>query len=293
MQKDRVGISWRPELAGGILRHLDSIDVLEVIAEDYFSASGTEIRAVQSLGREVPVVLHGLGLGAASAAPVERKLASRMARLVERLRPEFWSEHLAFVRAGGREIGHLAAPPRTAATVEGAAANLEMAHREVGTRPMMENIATLVEPPGSTIDEPEWIDRILQESRCDLLLDLHNLYANALNFGCDPHAFLERFPLERVGAIHLAGGRWVEEPAAVPGTGNRRILDDHLHRVPDPVYELLAEAAARTSRPLTVVLERDGHYPPFDELLDELDAARAAMRRGRAQRIAREASVPA
>jgi uncharacterized protein len=292
MECDRIGISWRPELAAGVLRHLDSIDVLEVIAEDYFSASGAQIRALQSLGREVPIVLHGVGLGVASAARVERKLASRLARLVERLRPEFWSEHLAFVRAGGREIGHLAAPPRTAATVEGAAANLQMASREVGTAPMVENIATLLNPPGSTLDEPEWIGRILEESRCDLLLDLHNLFANALNFGFEPHAFLRRFPLDRVGSIHLAGGRWVEEPAAVPGAGGRRILDDHLHRVPDPVYELLAEVAARTSRPLTVVLERDGHYPPFEELLEELDAARAAMRRGRAQRMAQEAAIP-
>ncbi|HMD30500.1 MAG TPA: DUF692 family protein, partial [Candidatus Acidoferrales bacterium] len=90
-----MGISWRGELAAGVLQHLDRIDVVELIADDYFAASGQQIRALQSLGREVPVVLHGVGLGLASASPVKRNLLDGMARLVERLEPEFWSEHLA------------------------------------------------------------------------------------------------------------------------------------------------------------------------------------------------------
>jgi uncharacterized protein len=290
MLPDRVGISWRGELAAGVLRSLDRIDVVELIADDYFAASGKQIRALQSLGREVPILLHGVGLGPASASPVKRNVLDKMAWLVERLEPEFWSEHLAFVRAGDREIGHLAAPPRTAATVEGAASNLDLAQHVVGSAPLVENIATLIDPPGSTFDEPVWISRILVESGCDLLLDLHNVYANAANFGFDPHAFLDAIPMERVGAIHLAGGRWIEDDGAGPG-GERRLLDDHLHPVPDPVYELLADVALRSTRPLTVILERDGRYPDFPVLLRELDAARNAIRRGRAQRLAEEEAV--
>src|SRR5271165_4562334 len=95
---DRVGLGWRPELAVGIFANLDEIDVIEVIADDYFdSAAG--VRAIRTLAAQRPVVLHGIALGLASTMPPERKRLEKMARLVEKVSPESWSEHLAFVRA--------------------------------------------------------------------------------------------------------------------------------------------------------------------------------------------------
>jgi hypothetical protein len=142
----------------------------------------------------------------------------------------------------------------------------------VGGAPLVENIATLIDPPGSTYDEATWVTEILAASGCALLLDLHNLYANASNFGFDAREYLARLPVERIAAIHLAGGKWI--------TGQRR-LDDHLHDVPDPVYELLTEVGARVPQALTVILERDGKYPPMTHLLTQLERARAALALGR------------
>jgi uncharacterized protein (UPF0276 family) len=274
---DRVGIGWRPELAAAIVAHLERIDVVEVIADDLWDAPARRLRAMRSLAREVPVMLHGVGLGLASCAPVDERRLAKMARVVEAVQPEAWSEHLAFVRAGGIEIGHLAAPPRTSATVEGAARNLARAAAAVGRLPLVENVATLVEPPGSDRSEADWIPAVLEASGADLLLDLHNLHANAVNFGFDPRAAVGRLPAERIGGVHLAGGKWIAAP-----DGTRRLLDDHLHDVPEPVYDLLEDVARRVRRPLTVILERDGDYPPMEALLDELARARAALARGRA-----------
>ena len=122
--QDRVGLSWRTELAAGVFAHQDQIDVVEVIAEDWFDASRSKVSALRTLAAQIPVQLHGTSAGLASAAPVEEKRLAKMARLVELVRPEAWSEHLAFVRGGGWEIGHLAAVPRNAVTVENAAANV-------------------------------------------------------------------------------------------------------------------------------------------------------------------------
>ena len=276
---DRVGIGWRRLLAAGIVANLDHIDAVELIADDYFDARRADLRALRTLAAQVPILLHGVSLGLASASPVATRPLERMARLVDDLRPERWSEHLAFVRGGGLEIGHLAAPPRTAATVEGACRNAERARRVVGTSPELENIATLIDPPGSALDEASWISAIMAGSGCDLLLDLHNLYANALNFGGDPVTALDRLPLDRVATIHIAGGRWTRG----------RLLDDHLHAVPAPVYEMLTEVARRSSRPLTVILERDGRFPPFEMLLDEMRRAREALHRGRTVALERVA----
>ena len=280
---DKVGLGWRSDLAAGIFSHLDRIDLLEVVADDFFDAPRREVRALQTLAAQVPVVLHGVGMGLASSVPIENKCLERMARLFEQVRPQFWSEHLAFVRGGGLEIGHLAAPPRSLETVEGAAENLSRAAALVGTKPIMENIATLIDPPGSTLSESAWISGILASSDCDLLLDLHNVYANGLNHGYDPKAFLRQIPAARFQAIHIAGGKFISAP-----DGTQRLLDDHLHDVPDPVFDLLEEAAALSPNPLTVILERDGAYPSMDCLLAQIDLARRALARGRARRTVAE-----
>jgi hypothetical protein len=276
-QQDRIGLGWRPQLAAGILSNLDRIDIVEVIADDFFDAPRHERRALRTLAAQTPVALHGVSLGLASSVAVEPFRLDRMARLCEEVAPVSWSEHLAFVRGGGVEIGHLAAPPRTTATIDGALANLARAHRVVGLAPQVENVATLIDPPGSDRDEATWVAEIVRGSDGDLLLDLHNLHANALNFNFDPVDFIARIPPERIGAIHLAGGKWIG------AHGTRRLLDDHLHDVPDAVYGLLVEVGARTSRVLTVILERDGDFPSIDCLLQQLDRARQALAQGRAR----------
>lgn len=285
---DRVGLGWRPELAAGIQQHRARIDVLEVIADDWFDVPPGDVRALAGLAARVPVVLHAVGLGLASAHPVETVRLAEMARLVQAVKPLAWSEHLAFVRAGGIEIGHLAAPPRSAATVAGTLDNLARARAVVGSLPWVENIASLVAPPASDMDEASWVRRILAGAEAGLLLDLHNLYANARNAGRDPIADLEALPLNRVACVHVSGGRWVD----APGASTRRLLDDHLHDPPEAMAALLAHLAARAPQPLTVILERDGRYPDMPVLLDQLDALRAALASGRAQPVA-AAALPA
>ncbi|MBL0124461.1 MAG: DUF692 domain-containing protein [Betaproteobacteria bacterium] len=288
---DRVGIGWRGELAAGIFTNIDRIDLLEIIADDHFRATPRELRALRTLATQTPITLHGVSMGLAGSEPTETRRMESMARLVDALQPESWSEHLAFVRGGGIEIGHLAAPPRTEQNVQAAIANIERATQIVGSAPHMENIATLIDPPASTMDEATWVSAIIAGSRAGLLLDLHNLYANALNFGMDPAELLLRFPLQQVRAVHLSGGKWIPEPAMDNVAGERgktrmRLLDDHVHDVPDAVFELLARLAQHAPRQLDVIIERDGEYPDFTCLLTQLDAARDALRRGRQQSMA-------
>ena len=238
----RVGLGWRAPLGAAILANLDRIDVVEVMAEDFFHASAKERRALRTLRRFVPVVLHATSLGLASPEPVDRRLLDAVARVAGWLEPEYWSEHLAFVRGGGVEVGHLAAPPRNAATLAGLHRNYELAARVVGAEPLLENVASLVEPPLCAYSELEWLQLVPGR----LLLDLHNLHANATNFGFAAREVV--LALSRIGAVHLAGGKRIE---------GGRVLDDHLHRVPDAVYELLALTPA-----CDTLLERDGRVPP-------------------------------
>ncbi|CAK0763132.1 conserved hypothetical protein [Azospirillaceae bacterium] len=276
---DRVGLGWRPELTSKIMMNLDQIDIVEVIAENLIVASLNMRNAMRALAKSTSVSLHGVSMGLASALPVDRRRLAAMASLVHEIQPESWSEHLSFVRAGGIEIGHLAAPPRTQNTIDGCLSNLAIARQVVGAPPALENIATLIEPLFSVLDEPSWISAIFANTESPFLLDLHNLYANAVNFGWEPLALLKKLPLSRVSTIHLSGGCWIGSE------GGKRLLDDHIHDVPTEVFDLLTETARRAPQPLTVIIERDGAYPPFSELLLQIAAARSALAAGRSSSI--------
>src|SRR5437879_1220625 len=228
--EDRVGLGWRPELAAGIFDALDRIDVLEVVADNYLEANRAQRQGLNLMAQHVAVHLHCIDLGLAGAEEVTTARLERVARLVDDVKPEGWSDHLAFVRAGGIEIGHLAAPPRTPESVESAVRNLRKAAHIVGSMPAMENIATLIEPPGSTLSEADWISRIIGQAGCGLLLDVHNFYANGINFGTDPLRFIDAIPLNRVAYLHIAGGRWITSPDGAKTS----MLDDYLLEVTEP-----------------------------------------------------------
>jgi len=272
---DRFGIAYRPELAASLYAYAHELDRIELMADDWFGASSRELRALTTLSRRVPVQLHAVGLGLASTSPVDGARLRALARVVEACGGAPWSEHLAFVRAGGIELNQLCAPPRTEATLEGLARNIQRAARVTCSLPALENVASLIDPPGSQLDEASFVARALALTGAPLLLDLHNLHANALNFGLDPDAFLDALPLERVRTVHLAGGKRVRVGDV------ERVLDDHRHAVPQAVYALLEELAARTSQPLDVIVERDGPVPPWAAYVGELRRARAAVARGR------------
>jgi uncharacterized protein (UPF0276 family) len=284
--RDRFGLTWHPSLAGQILAHGHRLDILEVIPEGRFLDSRRARRALKTLSREIPVAIHGVSLGLASAAGVDPVRLDAFARLVDDVAPESWSDHLAFVRGGGVELGHLAAPTRSALTVEATAENLDRAARRVGTRPLAENVATLLDPPGSDYSEQAWLLALLDASGSDLLLDLHNLVTNGRNLGYDPAALVDALPAHRIRSIHIAGGVEIEAT-----TGERRMLDDHRHAVPDEVYALLERVGARVPHGLDVILERDGAFPTFDVMLHEIDRARVALAAGRARPTAAAAAI--
>jgi uncharacterized protein len=285
--RDRFGLTWHPLLAGAILTSGHRLDIVEVIPEGRFLDSRRARRALRTLAREIPIAIHGVSLGLASAEGVDVGRLDAFARLMDDVVPEHWSDHLAFVRAGGVELGHLAAPTRSALTIEATAENLDRAARRVGARPLAENVATLIDPPGSDRSEQAWLLELLEASGSDLLLDLHNLVTNGQNLGYDPRALVDALPAHRIRAIHIAGGTEVEA-----ATGERRRLDDHRHAVPDSVYALLERVGERVPHAIDVILERDGAFPAFDVLLAELDRARVALAAGRARRAAALHTTP-
>lgn len=259
-----VGLGFRAEIAGDLLGSPASVDFVEVVAEACFASPAARREAV-AVSRVWPVVPHGVKLSLGSAEGVDPERARRLGALARELRAPAVSEHVAFVRAGGREIGHLTQVPFTRESARVVARNVAVARRALPDVPLLlENAAWALRWPGDELDEAAFFAEIVERTGCELLLNLGNLHANALNAGEDPAAVLAAYPLDRVAMVHLAGG----------ATEDGFYFDTHAHAVPDAVYDLLARLVERVG-PVPVVLERDDAFPPFAELAAEVARARA------------------
>ena len=256
-----VGIGWRPEISG-VVADLPGLRFCEVVAEGLhpeLPLSGP-LAALREAG--VTVIPHGVRLSLGGAEPVEPARVAHLVQCAELLGAPLVSEHIAFVRAGGVEAGHLLPVPRTREAVDALVANYARTTDALGEIPLaLEPIAALFDWPDDEYDEADFLNALLDRTDAMLLLDVANVYANALNRGQDPVALLDRLPLERVAYVHVAGGR---ERGGL-------YHDTHTDPVPKPVLDLVTAVSER-ARPAGWLLERDGDYPPAAVLRTELAA---------------------
>lgn len=260
-----VGLGWRREIAGLIADLTPGF--CEVIAEAVpmrrrRARPDPMLTALADAG--VPVIPHGVALSLGGADPVQPARVRRLATCAEALGSPLVSEHIAFVRAGGIEAGHLLPVPRTREALEVLARNITRTAAELPVPLAVENIASFVEWPESDLSESEFLTELVECTDVLLVLDVANVYANARNRGLDPQQELARLPVERVAYSHVAGGR----------QGEDFYHDTHTDRTPPEVLDLVTALRERADVPF--MLERDGRYPPAAELFDELDAIAAA-----------------
>ena len=263
-----VGLGFRTAFRSDLFFHQEQVDFLEIIADHYLDASAEKERELDLLAEHFVLIPHGLHLSLGSAEGIDPVYLGKLAHLIKRLNPPWWSEHIAFTQAGGIPIGHLASLPFTRDAVEVLCRNIAAVRREIAASLLLENITYTVALPGAEMSEAEFIAEVLDRTGCGLLLDVTNLYTNAVNHGYVPGDFLDQLPLERVAQLHFAGGHWQRDV----------LVDSHAHPTPPEVWAWMGEVLARAPVQ-AAVLERDENLPPFQCLLDELQQARELGRR--------------
>ncbi len=264
-----AGIGWRPEIAG-VVAGLPGLGFCEVIAES-LAPAGPPRGVVDLRERGVAVIPHGVRLSLGGTDPVEAARVTHLAACAEAVGAPLVSEHVSFVRAGGRDAGHLLPLPRTREALDALTANVRRTQAELGVPLALEPIAALFDWPEDEYSEPDFLTELLDRTGTLLLLDVANVYANARNRGHDPRAVIDRMPLDRVAYLHMAGG------AEHDGLYH----DTHTDPVPRDVLALLDHTLSRMPAPPPVMLERDGRYPPAAELETEFAALAAARTRPR------------
>ena len=251
-----------------ILSNKNEIDFLEVTADHFLSSTEHRKKFLDKLSSEYVLIPHGLNLSLGSAEGLNNEYLKDLSGLVKYLSPPWWSEHIAFTKAGDIEIGHLSPLPFNNESLSALCENIRIAREEIDVPLILENITYNVDLPWNNIEESKYLAELINRANCGLLLDVTNLYINSHNHKYDPIDFLNNIPPDSITQLHFVGG--IEKDG--------KWIDSHGHNTQDEIFDLIEEVLKYASVK-GVILERDANFPEFDVLIDELDRVRRLGRK--------------
>ena len=200
-----AGVGFKPEHFAAISASPQPLGFFEVHAENYMGAGGVPHAQLTFLRENYALSVHGVGLNIGAEEPLDRAHLARLKQLCDRYQPESFSEHLAWSSHGGLFLNDLLPLPYTEATLRSVIAHIDETQTTLGRRLLLENPATYVRFAQSELPETEFLREIARATGCGLLLDVNNVFVSARNHDFDPSAYLDAFPLDYAGEIHLAG----------------------------------------------------------------------------------------
>ena len=269
-----AGLGLRRALLGPLLSmDQGTVDFMEAAPENWIGVGGRYGKQFRQLAERYPIVLHGLSLDIGGPDPIDTELVQSVRELMGEFSVPLYSEHLTYCAAQGH-LYDLLPIPFTEEAVHYVAARVKQVQDIIGQPIALEN-ASYYAQPHADMSEAEFIGAVLQESGCNLLLDVNNIYVNSINHRYDATAFLDALPLDKARYIHVAGHYDEADDLKV---------DTHGADVIDPVWTLLAQAYERLG-PLPTLLERDFNLPPVDTLLQEVAQIRQ-LQAGQASNLA-------
>ena len=253
-----VGIGLRVPHYRHILDKKPVVDWFEIISENYMIDGGRPLTVLDSILDQYRVVQHGVSMYFGSAEPLSREHLRRLKDLVHRTKTPWLSDHLCWGSVDGTYTHDLLPMPYTFEAVRITAEKIRQAQDFLEIPIAVENVSSYAEYHISEMTEWEFLNEVVEQADCGILLDVNNIYVSSQNHNFDPHTYLNSVPAERVAQIHIAGHSKFE----------KYILDTHDHPVLDPVWGLYARAIERCG-PTATLLEWDDSIPSFDAVHDE------------------------
>ncbi|HXZ48068.1 MAG TPA: DUF692 domain-containing protein [Usitatibacter sp.] len=257
------GLGLRPEhyrdFAGGGPR----VDWLEILTENYLVPGGKPLHFLDRIRARYPMAMHGVSLSIGGTDPLDEDYLRAVEALAARVQPAWISDHLCWTGIGGTNLHDLLPVPFTREALAHVAGRVGRVQERLRRPLVLENVSSYVRYAGDEMAEWEFLAALVARSGCELLLDVNNVYVNAVNHGFDPRAFLEGLPTGAVRQIHLAGH----------ADNGDHLVDTHDAPVCEAVWDLYGQAVARFGA-VPAMIERDDRIPPLPELLAELDIAR-------------------
>lgn len=261
---NRAGVGYKAQHLDGILKSPDTVGWLEIHAENYMGEGGRPIAQLRHLREQFPISCHGVGLSIGAEGPLDADHLSRLKHLVEWLDPGLFSEHLAWSTHDSHFLNDLLPVPYTQATVDRVVDHIDQVQNTVGRKMLLENPSTYVAFAESDRSEIDFLTEVATRSGCGLLLDVNNVFVSATNQNYSPEGYIDAFPTEHVGEIHLGGH---EEDA--DDHGAPLLIDSHSREVVDPVWALY-EYTLQKSGPRPTLIEWDNDIPEWDVLAADM-----------------------
>ena len=236
----------------------ECVDFFEVAPENWIGIGGKMGKDFRRFTERYPFVAHGLSLSIGSPAPLDETFLHRVKRLLDQHNFRFYTEHLSYCSDDGH-LYDLMPIPFTEEAVHYVAARIRRVQDILERRIAMENVSYYA-APGKEMEEIDFLNAVLKEADCDLLLDVNNIYVNSINHGYNAEEFLKSLPAERIAYCHIAGHYDEADDLKV---------DTHGAEVIEPVWSLL-ETAYEHFGVFPTLLERDFNIPPLPQLLTEV-----------------------
>jgi len=241
----------------------EQIDFFEVAPENWIQVGGKFARKFRQFTERHPFVAHGLSLSIGSPAPLDEDFVRQVKHFLDQHNVLGYSEHLSYCGDEGH-MYDLMPMPFTEEAVHHVAARIRRVQDILERRIAMENISYYA-APGKEMSEIDFINAVLEEADCELLLDVNNIYVNSINHKYDAEKFLKALPTGRIQYFHIAGHYQEHEDL---------LVDTHGAPVINTVWGLLDKAYEHFGV-VPTLLERDFNIPPLAELLTEVDQIRA------------------
>lgn len=259
-----AGIGLRTPHYRELLDALPSTGWLEVHSENYFGDGGQPHHFLSRLRQHYPLSVHGVGLGLGSVAALEATHLAKLRTLIARYEPFLVSDHICWGRVEGRHLNDLLPLPYTEEALAHLCERIDAVQNAIGREMLVENVSSYLRYAHSTIPEWQFVAEVARRAGCGLLLDINNVYVNAVNHGFDAHEYLDAIPGEAVREIHLAGF----------DDSGPCLIDTHGTPVCDAVWELYTHTIRRIGKRPTLI-EWDTDIPALGVLLQHAERADA------------------
>jgi len=264
-----LGLGLRNPHFEHILSEWPVVDWFEAISENFMDSGGRPRHVIRRVAERYPVVLHGVSLSIGSTDPLDFGYLGKLKALAAEVHPAWVSDHLCWTGVMGVNSHDLLPMPLNDESLRHVATRVRQVQEFLERPLILENPSTYLSFAGSTIDEPDFLRALSDETGCGLLLDVNNVYVTCFNACADPVAYIESFPCEKVVQMHLAGHQHC-------GT---HLIDTHDQPVLAEVWGLYRLAWQRSGGAATL-LEWDGNIPSFGECHAELLKAQRYMGMG-------------
>ncbi|SMX22654.1 MNIO family bufferin maturase [Boseongicola aestuarii] len=267
------GVGYKPQHFADITNDPGVVGWLEIHAENYMGDGGRPLAQLRHLAETFAMSAHGVGLSIGGETRLDPDHLKRLKHLNDWLKPASFSEHLAWSTHGAEFLNDLLPLPYTEATVTRVADHVDELQETIGRKVLLENPSSYLAFTESTMSETDFLREIARRTGCGLLLDVNNVFVSATNLDTDPIAYIDDFPLDHVGEIHLGGHDEDEDDHGAP-----LLIDSHGREVADPVWALYDYVIAKGGvRP--TLIEWDNDVPDWPTLEAEAQRAQAILQK--------------